>query len=393
MEQEYPYDRTREERTGSIFLGTMINGLQSLTLTQWNQAFSNPLVALSWHGSAGSNHFWCKFDDCRYRGLDCYSAQMFIGACFLVGSGQTFAAAIVPLAAELAYPSHLGQITSLYNALWHLGSVMFAFQNNWTWRIPSALLETEGRALQVLLAITRTAMRHAQDPLVRHGLEEIKAVIAFDREVAGNLGWLSLIKTPENRKRLRFAIAVFSQWPWNGLMLCLLYEPKNAVATCRARTNNAVVAFIFLFYISRNVRISNWCIFFILAESKQYQIVFPPFLASIPYRKFAVPASCQGLYGGQLHDDPISDLQPVWSNFFVRLMVHSHSQICQPHRPSSLLKSRQRNLEETAAIFDDEEGMTQIHDKAAAYAGLTYLSAQEKDTKSDFKMQTVTMTD
>lgn len=47
------------------------------------------------------------------------------------------------------------------------------------------------------------------------------------------------------------------------------------------------------------------------------------------------------------------------------------------HDPQ-LLKSRQRNLEKTAAIFDDEEGMTQIHDKAAAYAGLTYLSAQDE---------------
>ncbi|KAG1771672.1 hypothetical protein EV702DRAFT_1048889 [Suillus placidus] len=59
------------------------------------------------------------------------------------------------------------------------------------------------------------------------------------------------------------------------------------------------------------------------------------------------------------------------------------------HDPQ-LLKSRQRTLEETAAIFDGEEAMTQIHDKAAAYAGLThYVSAQEKDMKSDFKMQSL----
>jgi hypothetical protein len=37
-----------------------------------------------------------------------------------------------------------------------------------------------------------------QDPDVQYELEEIKAVIAFDREVAGSVGPLSLIKIPGN---------------------------------------------------------------------------------------------------------------------------------------------------------------------------------------------------
>lgn len=61
---------------------------------------------------------------------------------------------------------------------------------------------------------------HRQDPLVVYEFEEIKAAIAFDREVAANVGWLSLIKTPGNRKRMRIiiALAVFSQWSGIGLV-------------------------------------------------------------------------------------------------------------------------------------------------------------------------------
>jgi hypothetical protein len=64
---------------------------------------------------------------------------------------------------------------------------------------------------------------------VQYELEEIKAAIAFDREVAGNVGWLSLIKTPGNRKRLRLAIAivVFSQWSGNGLMWVRMLSRKR----------------------------------------------------------------------------------------------------------------------------------------------------------------------
>jgi len=59
-----------------------------------------------------------------------------------------------------------------------------------------------------------------QDPLVEYEFEEIKAAISFDREVAANVGWLSLIKNPGNRKRMRIiiALAVFSQWSGNGLV-------------------------------------------------------------------------------------------------------------------------------------------------------------------------------
>ena len=59
-----------------------------------------------------------------------------------------------------------------------------------------------------------------KDPLVEYEFEEIRTAIKFDREVAANVGWLSLVRTPGNRRRLRImiAIAFFSQWSGNNLM-------------------------------------------------------------------------------------------------------------------------------------------------------------------------------
>lgn len=67
---------------------------------------------------------------------------------------------------------------------------------------------------------------YSQDPLVEYEFEEIKAAIKFDREVASNIGWLSLFKTPGNRKRMRiiFALAFFSQWSGNGLVYVPFFD-------------------------------------------------------------------------------------------------------------------------------------------------------------------------
>lgn len=62
-----------------------------------------------------------------------------------------------------------------------------------------------------------------QDPLVEYEFKEIKAAIDFDRTVASNIGWTTLLTTPGNRRRLRIiiALAIFSQWSGNGLVWVL----------------------------------------------------------------------------------------------------------------------------------------------------------------------------
>ncbi|KAF8634309.1 hypothetical protein AX17_004261 [Amanita inopinata Kibby_2008] len=179
------------------------------------------------------------------------SVSMFIGARFLIGFGLTFAASAAPLlVTELAYPTQRAQLTSMYNTLWYFGSIIaawttfgtFNIPSSWAWRIPSALqalpsvlqifliwfvpesprwLVSKGReeeALKVLAYYHAEGNEH--DALVQYEFEEIKTATAFDHEVASSVGWLSLVTSSGNRKRMRIiiALAFFSQWSGNGLV-------------------------------------------------------------------------------------------------------------------------------------------------------------------------------
>ena len=85
----------------------------------------------------------------------------------------------------------------------------------------SSLLSRKRRSVfRIFLVSFHVLMVGARHhPLVEYEFDEIRAALARDREAA-NVGWLTLIKTPGNRKRLRImiAIAFFSQWSGNNLM-------------------------------------------------------------------------------------------------------------------------------------------------------------------------------
>ena len=68
--------------------------------------------------------------------------------------------------------------------------------------------------------------------------KEIKAALEFDRNVAANIGWKSLIATPGNRKRMRIiiAIAFFTQWSGNGLLSYYLSKVLDEVGVTDANT-------------------------------------------------------------------------------------------------------------------------------------------------------------
>lgn len=475
--------------------GSMMNGLQSLT--QWNEAFGYPaggklglLNAIQNIGTLCAYPFAPYMSDGMGRRFSITfgasvmivatviqtasnSVQMFIGARFLIGFGQTFAASAAPLLVhEVAYPSHRSQASSMYVSLWFLGSIVaawstygtFTIQNSWAWRIPSALQGVssliqvlliwfvpesprwlvskgkEDRALQVLAYYHTNG--NTQDPLVQYELEEIKAAIAFDREVAGNVGWLSLIRTPGNRKRLRLAIAivVFSQWSGNGLIAYYLNKVLIAIGITNPKTQlllngslntynffvtitagfnctrvgrrpllltscggmiifwtiqticfsihqntgsvpagYAVVAFIFLFYTS-------------------YNIAFPPLLASYPIEIFPYPLRAKGYMVANFmmtlslifnqYVNPIALEALQWKYYLVYIAWLCFEFVfCY----FFIVETKNRTLEETAAIFDGEKGANLIHDKAAAHAGLTHrISAEEKDMKLDFAIGAMT---
>ncbi|KAH9915058.1 general substrate transporter [Epithele typhae] len=264
--------------------GSMMNGLQ--TLPQWNQAFDYPqsaklglLSAIQNIGCLAAYPFSPYMSDGLGRRISVIfgavimcvatvlqtasnSVGMFIGARFLIGFGLTFAAAAAPvLITEVAYPSQRAPATSLYNTLWFLGSIIaawttygtFNIPSSWSWRIPSAI-QALPSVIQVFLvwfvpesprwlcskgreaeALRTLAYYHAsgneKDPLVEYEFEEIKAAIRFDKEVAANVGWSSLVRTPGNRRRLRImiAIAFFSQWSGNNLISYYMNKIFDAI--------------------------------------------------------------------------------------------------------------------------------------------------------------------
>ncbi|KIJ36374.1 hypothetical protein M422DRAFT_261331 [Sphaerobolus stellatus SS14] len=188
--------------------------------------------------------------------------SMFIGARFLMGFGLTFATNAAPLlVSEISYPTHRAPLTSCYNSLWYSGAVIAAFttlgtfhiNNNWSWRIPSAL-QALPSVIQIFLiwfvpesprwliskgreAEARRILGYwhgngdEQHPLVEFEFNEIKAAIDLDRNVAANVGYKSLFTTKGNLKRLRIivALAFFSQWSGNGLISYYLHAVFDAV--------------------------------------------------------------------------------------------------------------------------------------------------------------------
>lgn len=275
--------------------GSMMNGLQSLG--QWQEAFNHPtggklglLSAIQFTGSLCALPFSPYIIDGLGRrtaiilgafimlaGVFIQTASqnvgMFIGARFMIGFGLTPAQSASPmLITEIAYPTQRAPLTSVYNSLWNLGSVIaawttfgtFHINNSWSWRIPSALqglpsliqvfllwfipesprwLISKGRDAEALKIL---AYYHAngneEDPLVEYEVAEIKAAIRWDREVASNVGWLSLFRGAGNLRRVRIiiAIAFFSQWSGNGLTSYFLNKVFDAIGITSSTTQLVV---------------------------------------------------------------------------------------------------------------------------------------------------------
>ncbi|KAI0264422.1 general substrate transporter [Gloeopeniophorella convolvens] len=182
------------------------------------------------------------------------SVAQFVGARVLIGAGLTFGLNAAPLLiTELAYPTHRGKITSLYNTSWYAGSIVAAWacfgalngasRSTWSWRIPT-VIQAMGPLLQITLiwfvpesprwliskgwegkASRILARFHAngfdeRDPLVIFEMAQIRHALKMEKEISQGSSFATLFKTPGNRKRMRIiiGIALFSQWSGNGLV-------------------------------------------------------------------------------------------------------------------------------------------------------------------------------
>ncbi|KAH8176524.1 sugar transporter domain-containing protein [Sarocladium implicatum] len=187
--------------------------------------------------------------------------DMFIAGRFLVGLGSNLSQGSAPLLImELAYPQHRGKLTTMYNTLWYVGSIVAAwtvfgtiqYTTDAAWRIPVAM-----QAAMPLIQITFVwflpesprwlcskdrmddafnvlVKYHAngdhQDAFVRAEFTEIQETIRLEKENA-NASWALLIKTPGNRKRLLLValVSFFSQCSGNGLVSYYLHDILNSV--------------------------------------------------------------------------------------------------------------------------------------------------------------------
>ncbi|KAG6819636.1 hypothetical protein H0H93_009988 [Arthromyces matolae] len=350
--------------------GSMMNGLQSLS--QWNDFFNSPhggtlglFNAIQNIGSLAAYPFAPYLSDGIGRrrtiilgaAIMCIAtilqtaAQnfgMFIGARFLIGFGLTFAANAAPmLVTELSYPPYRAPLTSVYNSLWYSGAIIaawttfgtFKINSTWAWRVPSALqglpsvlqiiliwwcpesprwLVSKGREAEAehILAYYH-ADGNAQDPLIRFELDEIKAALEFDRTVADNVSWKSLISTPGNRKRLRIiiALAFFSQWSGNGLVSYYLNKVFDGIGITNPTTQLLI-----------NGILQIWNLGWALMASFMY--ANPIAIDNIKWKYYLV-------YVVWLI------VETVFVYFFI-------------------VETKNRSLEETAALFDGEEAVETI---------------------------------
>jgi MFS family permease len=148
----------------------MMNGLQALD--QWKGYFGNPsapilgvinavypigkilmLYPVSWLGDRYGRRTPMLIGILGMISFAVIQAAsqniaMFIVSRFLIGASTIMVAQPSPiLITELAYPTHRGKVTALYNSSFFVGSIIaawgtygsFRLESTWSWRIPSAV--------------------------------------------------------------------------------------------------------------------------------------------------------------------------------------------------------------------------------------------------------------
>ncbi|KAH6695001.1 general substrate transporter [Plectosphaerella plurivora] len=256
--------------------GSMMNGLQ--TLPQWRNYFGNPegaiLGALNAVYPAGKFFamFLVTWMADRYgrkttiaigaatcvafavmQGVS-QNLHTFIAARAILGFFTSFLAQPSPiLVTELAYPTHRGKLTALYNTSFYLGGILaawctygtFKMPSTWSWRIPS-LVQGALPALQLLgvyflpesprwlVARGRKEEAHKiladyhaggdyDSPLVRFEMAEIEHALVVESDTMSQNSWLDLIRSPANRRRTLIAVIVGLGAQWNGVNMISYY--------------------------------------------------------------------------------------------------------------------------------------------------------------------------
>ncbi|KAH8588231.1 general substrate transporter [Bisporella sp. PMI_857] len=255
------------------FDGAMMNGLQ--TVKQWRIYFGQPTASIlgvmnaiypigklmglfpaTWLSDrfGRRSSMWVGFILLLVgAGLQGGSVNlaMFIVSRWLLGAATAFIAQPSPiLIAELAYPTHRGKATSLYQTFFYFGAIFaawstygtFRLPSSWSWRIPSVLqgaipaiqfslfyflpesprwLVAHGKLEQARSILVRYhAGGDEASPLVDYEMKQIEENIRVESQALSESSYLDLVRTAPNRKRTLIAIIVgfFAQWVGNGVV-------------------------------------------------------------------------------------------------------------------------------------------------------------------------------
>lgn len=174
---------------------------------------------------------------------------MFIAARFIIGLGIVYTQSCSPmLITELSHPQYRSRLTTIYNTLWYLGSIIASWttygtlkmQSQWSWKLPS-ILQAFPSVIQLFLIwlvpdspryhivkgrheVAKKIFERFHGPasgqdFVESEYREVLETMALEKEFAGH-GISELWATKGNRHRLLIVITagLFSQTAGSGIV-------------------------------------------------------------------------------------------------------------------------------------------------------------------------------
>jgi sugar porter (SP) family MFS transporter len=190
----------------------------------------------------------------------CNGYDMYIAGRFVLGFGNSMSQMASPmLLTEICHPQHRGPLTTVYNCLWNLGSLIVSIvgwgtstiESDWSWRsitfvqaVPSLIqlagiwwipesprwLMSRDRPEEALATLAEHhAGGDANNATVQFQYREIKETMAADRTLNKSSRYIDFFLTKGNRWRLAIIISlgIISQYSGNALFsnyINIIYE-------------------------------------------------------------------------------------------------------------------------------------------------------------------------
>ncbi|QRV80018.1 Sugar (and other) transporter [Ceratobasidium sp. AG-Ba] len=333
-----------------------------------------------------------------------YNSLWFSGS--IVAAWSTYGTFRIPSSWSWRIPSALQGLSSV---------IQFFF----IWFLPESprWLISKGRdeaARRVL--VKWHAGGNEDDPLVAFEFNEIKEALGQEAQTK-KVSWVDLFRTPGNRRRMRIivAIAVFSQWSGNGLISYYLERVLNGIGITSADDQtlingiiaiyNFIIAIVSSFFVERagrrrlflisnagmlvgyalltacsatfakthNAHAGHGVIAFIFVFNGFYAIAYTPLLVSYTVEILPFFLRAKGLALMNLcvlaaiifnqYTNPIALDKLQWKYYLVYTawLVFELAYIYL-----FAVETKGRSLEETAALFDGDEAVQELENRARA---------------------------